>query len=505
MAGFFGVFMGFRLFLRHFSDYFRRSNAKECLTKTERKGPLFMHQYFELAEEVRHLTEEQIEQVYQRYLEGEKSAALLAEFRIPSTVRSLLKVLPPIVSQDLTCPYCDLPMWVRRHARGTPVTLRNPFKCVRCEHRYFATGVNVRRTPCTCKECFKVRQQQLAAQAERDRLELEVRYGASSPTVPYTKLGFVQKLALLALLDDGNGANVQWIAPLSAPSRGESLAPTDEASEELLKDLHETGVLAVATDSDIKAFDRTDGCSISDYSAVRWRPNVAVEGDVRSTRDSLYLALYQELSGNVQPAWKTELYSLIFNLAREESIQYIHVLANEVSFAFTAEARAETVVGQLLQDFSVSQLYYFARLAVKNAAHFYATGNSKGRNHASNTIPRNMLGTAQDALARNWRKNAHRDSRVPQSALHRLLYDVVLKDSGAGFSKSPGMYWRDELVPQFFSGTAFDADLVGHLQLFCRECDSSNIDASMDKMTLQMMCYDCATVSKFKAYEELPD
>ncbi|PTT98895.1 hypothetical protein DBR45_30790, partial [Pseudomonas sp. HMWF031] len=62
-----------------------------------------------------------------------------------------------------------------------------------------------------------------------------------------------------------------------------------------------------------------------------------------------------------------------------------------------------------------------------------------------------------------------------------------------------------ELVPQFFSGALFGSDLAGHLQLFCRECDSANIDASMDKMTLQMMCYDCATVSKFRAIEDLID
>ncbi|KAE9646626.1 hypothetical protein [Pseudomonas sp. PB106] len=464
-----------------------------------------MSQYFQRAEEIAHLSDDLVEQLYQRYLDGEKSAALMAEFQIPATVRSLLKVLPPIVSPDLKCPYCDLPMWVRRHARGTPVSQRHPFKCVRCEHRYSAAARNGRRTACNCQACFKVHQQQLAAQAERDRRELESRYGTPCPAVPYSALGFVQKLTLLALLDDGSGNQHEWIAPLGAPSRNEQLAMTTEASEDRLKSLYEAGVLMVATSSDIRAFDRTEGCSISDYSAVRWLPNVALGGTARCTRESLYLALYHELSGDVQAAWKSELYGLIFDLAREESLQYIRVLANEVSFAFTAEARADTVVGQLLQDFSVSQLYYFARLAVKNAAHFYATGNSKGRNHASNTIPRNMLGTAQDALTRNWRKNAHRDSRVPQSALNRLLYDVVLKDSGAGFSKSPGMYWRDELVPQFFSGAAFDSDLIGHLKLFCRECDSSNIDASMDKLILKTMCYDCATISQFRAYEDWPD
>ncbi|MFJ4605611.1 hypothetical protein [Pseudomonas atacamensis] len=464
-----------------------------------------MTQYFERAEEIRHLSDEQIEEIYKRYLEGEKTAVLMAEFKIPATVRSLLKVLPPVISADLSCPYCKLPMWVRRHARGTPLSLRSTFKCVSCEHQQSLPGTNTRHMTCSCTECFKVRQQQLAARAARDRLELEARYGARCPAVPYANLGFVQKLTLLALLDDGYGATVEWIAPLNAPSREELLALTFEAREELLKGLHEAGVLAVSTDSDINAFDRSEGCSIREYSAVRWLPNITLDGAARSTRENLYLVLYQELSGSVKAAWKSEIYSLVFSLAREEAIQYIRVLAHEVDFAFTAEARAEEVVGQLLQDFSVSQVYYFARLAVRNAAHFYATGNSKGRSHASNTIPRNMLSTAQDALARQWRKNGYRDARVPQTALQRLLFGVVLKDSGAGFSKSPGMYWRDELVPQFFSAVAFDSDLLSHLRLFCRECDSSNIDASMDKQILQTMCYDCATVSKFRAFEELPD
>ncbi|MDD2103223.1 hypothetical protein D3C76_655010 [compost metagenome] len=464
-----------------------------------------MSQYFERADEIKHLSEEQIEQLYQRYLDGEKSADLKIEFNIAPEVRSLLKILPPIISKDLTCPYCDLPMWVRRHAKGTPVSLRNPFKCVRCEHYHHEPGHQGRIKRCTCNECYKLRQQEIAAQAQRDRLELQKRYATPRPSVPYASLGFVQKLALLALLDDGQVDGGERIASLATGVRSEPLAPTDEASEALVRNLHETGALDVDLDGDIKAFDRASGYQIKDFCSVRWLPNVALEPGIRGTRDALYGALYQELSGSVQPAWKSELYALMLSLARDESLQYIQILASEVSFVFSAQGRAETVVGQLLQDFSVSHIYYFARLAVKNAAHFYATGNSKGRNHACNTIPGNMLGTAQDAKARNWRKTAYRDSRVPQSALHRILYDVVLKDSGAGFSKSPGLYWRDELVPRFFSGNGCTTDQAGHLQLFCRECDSTNVDASMDKKTIQMLCYDCATVSRFQAFDDLID
>lgn len=463
-----------------------------------------MKKYFPWAPEISHLSEQQVEEIYQRYLKGEKSGALIREFKIPGNFQSLLKVLPPIISKDLKCPYCDLPMWGRRHAKGTSVALRDPFKCVQCDHCHIEPG-HGRQRRCSCAECDRVRRQEIAEQANRERFELERRYGTVSPPVSFESLSFVQKLVLLALLDDGSAAGEQSIAPLDAKSRGEPLSPCDKSSGELVKDLHEQGVLAVDLASDVRAFDRSSGCLITHFSAVRWIPNVALEPGVRCARDSLYMALYQELSGSVQPVWKRELYALMFSLAREESLQYIHVLANEVNFVFSAEVSANTVIAQLLQNFSVSHIYYFVRLAVKNAAHFYATGNSRGRIHASNTIPRNMLRTSEDALARDWRKTAYRDARVPQSALQRLLYDVVLKDSGAGFSKSPGLYWRDELIPRFFSAGLAGNDLAGNLQLFCRECDSSNIDASMDKMTVQTMCYDCSTVSKFHAIEDLID
>ncbi|WP_372242541.1 hypothetical protein [Pseudomonas sp. C1C7] len=445
-----------------------------------------------------------MEEIYERYLNGEKSAALVSEFNIPGNVHSLLRLLPPIISKDLTCPYCELPMWMRRYAKGTSASLRHPFKCVSCEHLHI-TSNHGRQRHCPCTECYKVRQREIAEQANRERLELEKRYATPSPPVPFASLSFVQKLVLLALLDDGSAASKDSIEPLDAPSRTEPLSPGDRFSKELVESLHEQGVLSVDVQSDIRAFDRTSGCLINNYFAVRWIPNVALEPGVCCARDELFTALYHELSANVQPVWKSELYALMFRLAREESLQYIHVLANEVSFVFSAQGSAKTVIGQLLQNFSVSHIYYFARLAVRNAAHFYATGNSKGRTHASNTIPRNMLRTSQDALVRNWRKTAYRDSRVPQSALQRLLYDVVLKDCGAGFAKSPGLYWRDELVPKFFPG-AMDRDSPqGHLQLFCRECDSSNIDASMDKLTVITMCYDCATLSKFQAIEDFVD
>ena len=62
-----------------------------------------MSRYFEWADEIKHLSEEQVEELYQRYLNGEKTAELAVEYNISANVRSLLKVLPPIISKDLAC------------------------------------------------------------------------------------------------------------------------------------------------------------------------------------------------------------------------------------------------------------------------------------------------------------------------------------------------------------------------------------------------------------------
>ncbi|MHC8339565.1 hypothetical protein [Pseudomonas sp. HLT2-19-2] len=75
-------------------------------------------------------------------------------------------MLPPIISKDLRCPYCDVPMWAKRRAKTTRESDAPPFKCLQCEHTFFAVGHFGRRMGCPCGECFKVKQQALAAQAQ---------------------------------------------------------------------------------------------------------------------------------------------------------------------------------------------------------------------------------------------------------------------------------------------------------------------------------------------------
>lgn len=216
---------------------------------------------------------------------------------------------------------------------------------------------------------------------------------------PYASLGFVQKLALLALLEGFKPGN-DSIAPLGG--RTATAWPPAQRPPGTSMRLGYCGW----TPTRISRRSIRADYRIRRFCAVRWLPNVALDAGMRCPCDELYGALYQELSGVVPANWKSELYALMFSLAREESLSYIRVLAEEVDLVFSAASRGEAVIAQLLQDFAVSEIYYFAKLAVKNAAHFFATGNSKGRTHASNTIPGYILSTAQHALAEGWRRPA---------------------------------------------------------------------------------------------------
>lgn len=59
-----------------------------------------------IADPLGHLSVEQVESIYQRYLEGEKVRDLFTEFYIKTNVNSLLPLLPHLERKDLTCPHC---------------------------------------------------------------------------------------------------------------------------------------------------------------------------------------------------------------------------------------------------------------------------------------------------------------------------------------------------------------------------------------------------------------
>ncbi len=60
----------------------------------------------EIADELKHLSEDQIEELCKRYSDGETNASLCDEYKIKIVPGNLLKWLPPLKHNDHLCPYC---------------------------------------------------------------------------------------------------------------------------------------------------------------------------------------------------------------------------------------------------------------------------------------------------------------------------------------------------------------------------------------------------------------
>jgi len=56
---------------------------------------------------IAHLDSDQVENLMQKYYDGEKISDLLREYQIVAPASALVSFFPLFVHQDLFCPYCE--------------------------------------------------------------------------------------------------------------------------------------------------------------------------------------------------------------------------------------------------------------------------------------------------------------------------------------------------------------------------------------------------------------
>ena len=102
-----------------------------------------------------HLSAAQVEELYGRYLAGESCAALVAEFKVNCPANSLIKAFPPLIREDLPCPYCSAPM---SEARKTRSGGGGMVSCAPCKHSHRRSGDVYRY--CSCRGCRRANEKQ---------------------------------------------------------------------------------------------------------------------------------------------------------------------------------------------------------------------------------------------------------------------------------------------------------------------------------------------------------
>ena len=449
----------------------------------------------EVAEEIKHLSSDEIKELYQKYLAGEKNAVLIKEYEIDINPNKLIKILPPQRLDNTLCPYCDTPMFKRCRSKSAYSGDMPPAECYECNHQIFDEVSGYRQRYCECEECVNIRKQEKIEAEKKKREKIREIYDVKNiDPIEYSELTFFHKLVLLTLFRTQTEEDFDHIISLDDPSRNKLLSPTKEMDLECLKELFNCDAVIIDPDSRVEAFIEDQDFKSFYINRTRWIPNITFDGINRASLSEVYKEIYQELKDGIQAQWEEEIFKTLFRIAQEEVLQYIHVIADELNVNFTAENKTREVVNQLLKNFSVSEIYYFVKKSVESAHIYYSKGRANNKKHAANTIPNKILSLGERAIDGGWNVYKYsRDRRAPRSYISQVFYGFFLQDEDAGFHKAPGKHWEQELHPRHFC----ESDSQNKSGLCCTQCKSKNVTVQMANSNLETACKDCGSIELF--------
>lgn len=456
-----------------------------------------------------------IDEIYAKYISGSKIKSLIEDYGLVVPVSQFFKIFPPVYDGVTVCRHCGQRMYFFRPSKSS-YSLSSHQRHCSCGHREWRDGVPQRGSlHCDCLECRKAtlalnearERARLEANAKR-RYELLAAYQFRAP-VSFESLSLREVTALYALLSCRATEDLSLILPLSTPSSGSLFSATGSASTDLLSALYKGGVLDVdAHSSSLDAFAAENPNSFY-LSLVCWQPNVSISGDgKRCPLNELWPWLLDFFAyGGWNDKWSADVLGLWIELGVEECVQYLEMrLQTTKSLQFSAEEKTRAELRLLLQDYSVSQIYNFCFIAVRDAAAFLEHEYCKGAKHASNTIPGKLKSIAASYKAKEREiPSYYRDTRCPRSSLSRALFDSILQlDDDVGFKFPSAKYWREELEPKYHQQTSVSEEnnAAGKHYLMCIDCLSPDVNLRFNSQRqIEMVCPDCGARSAWSALE----
>ncbi|WP_318513212.1 hypothetical protein [Photobacterium leiognathi] len=448
-----------------------------------------------LAEEVKHLTTEQLEELYERYISGEKNQELMEEYGIDAPPNKLVSLFPPVIHESLLCAYCALPLFYKRKSK-TGSSYSMEYFCLECEHK---EGHHYNRPlVCTCTPCSEKRAEAARAKRAADLEKIYQEYDLEKKVMlKYSDLSFRHKCYLLSLFLMQSESELNRIKPLNNSGSAVDLSPTDNFDNEIILKLHRDRVIAVDACSPFSAFDPSDDFKSFYYRDVFWVVNVSLDGSRRLSLEELFKLVYVELRDGIQLEWEEDLKALVFKLAEEEVAKYLGICLEQLQLP-DAPKKTSEVIKEILNEFSVSETYYFIKKATENAHLFYAKGKAESRKHAVNTIPSKVLYLATRASNEGW--DVYKYNRIygtERSQLNIVLFDLVI---GGGddiaFYKSPEDLWNNDLYKIFDRS---ESNEEAGKDTNCSNCGSVDITIKTDKNTLTLLCTQCGERQQFYA------
>ena len=345
---------------------------------------------------------------------------IISDYGLSISPSKFTKSLPPIEFDDVTCPYCNIPMVAERKARSSyfkEYTNADKY-CPQCLHKYVSH--------CGCSKCTEKKRE---AEAKKKILVKETYSNSNRYYLNLDEISFEHKIYIGAICRMLLNEEMTIIFPYNNKTTMNELTPNMDWTVEIYKELFHANIISVHPDSAIDAF--IDGDKFPNEFKI-----LKVSYYINIREEDIKTILNGEF-GESEELFAEDKFQLWKRIALNECIQYLIYQLNESHFDFSAGDKTITIFENILKNFSVSQIYGIIWRSVASAAKYYQEGNITKKQAANTTIGACQR-YAEKAVFNSWNLTEYsRIKELPQSELATFLYNKILKIGELGFTCVP--------------------------------------------------------------------
>lgn len=387
---------------------------------------------------LKHLSNEQIVEVIEKYYSDEKIQDILDEYKLSIRPSMLIKTFPTKFVGE-KCEKCDNELVVKFKARSNRYQ-REKVKCLECGHDKNNRFCNCRI--CTAEQMAifweKEQQKKNAVQEKKAKVHTAL-VRSEGPEILEEDLNLKDILYMSALLRLALSEDMSIIEPPGKVDR--ILAPKESFVQEIIQTLIDRKIIKVSEKSSLDAFDiRVDekGEEVVTYQIynVKYEINMVLE-------DGDYGALIKRLMYPNPEIFDEEFcYEMWKKIALNESEEYLLYEMRKVGYDFTPGEKTYRVLENLLDHFSTGQIYNIIYRAVAYSTRRYQAKEIT-KIHAQNSVITSCELQGERAVSENWNLKAFsRRNDVPQSIISEILFNSIMQISTLGFSEVPTKDFR---------------------------------------------------------------
>lgn len=263
---------------------------------------------------------------------------------------------------------------------------------------------------------------------------IQKKYSYVANEVNPEDLSLESAVYLLSLIRFCANEDITLAKPLNSETFHKNLSPKANFDYEILRKLFQEDIIKPHPDSPIDAF-RGEEAETFYLDKVFWILPI-----LPNTNHSKYLVMRLEeifRLGVLPSEWLKDSLIIWKKIALNECLQYLDQSLREHNLTLTPGEKTILVINNLLEDYSVGQIFNMIWRASKDAAAFLVRMKVT-KQHAANTVVGAMQRYGENAKIEGWEvKSYRRPYSCPQSILSQVFFDSVLKIGEAGFNLTP--------------------------------------------------------------------